>query len=178
MTTTIHSNGGGKVQDIEALFDRLASHPLDRTFEAYGDFVTVDPVNGRGEPMIGPGGAAFFGNFLTYSHVFRLETDDPELVARLTAAIRSNQQRADYLDQPPHMDTRKLGIAEHWASTTQLEVELIYDGRSLGRFDGAATLAGNGRWRSRYSSQDWQRKAREILTAEHARTRAGTLKAA
>lgn len=85
---------------IEALFARLETDPLDRTFEAYGNFIIADPVNMRGEPMLPAGGVSFFGNFHTYSHVFNIDATDADLIARLTTAIRKNQQRADYLSQP------------------------------------------------------------------------------
>lgn len=98
-TTKIISNGGGKTLPISALFDRLASNVLDRTFEAYGNFVEIDPLNEKGAAIYPSGTASFFGNFFDYSHVFNIATDDRDLIDRLTAAIRANQQRADYLAQ-------------------------------------------------------------------------------
>ncbi len=100
MGTQIQSNGGGRVLPIEDLLQRLRDHPLDRSFEAFGDFVIRDPKNGRGEPLAGPGAVLFFGNFFTYSHVFNIVTDEPELIATLSDLIRQNQQRSDYRDQP------------------------------------------------------------------------------
>jgi hypothetical protein len=100
MTTIINSNGGGRTLPIEALFDRLASDPLDRTFERYGNFVSLDPEGFDGKAAFVPGTVHFFGNFQTYSHVFSITTDEAALADRLTAAIRENQQRADYLAQP------------------------------------------------------------------------------
>lgn len=105
-STEILSNGNSRLP-IEGLFDRLASGPLDRTFEAYGNFVEVDPVNMRGEPLLPPGGVSFFGNFHTYSHVFNIHTTDAGLIERLTAAIRANQQRADYLAQPDETERKR-----------------------------------------------------------------------
>ncbi len=99
-TTNIISNGnfpeGNFYNDatkagLQYLCDRLASEPLDRTFECYGNFV-IAPEDG--ETL-----TRFFGNFFTYSHVFSIDTDDPQVIERLTALIRSNQQRADYLEQ-------------------------------------------------------------------------------
>lgn len=94
MSTTIHSLGskwyGEEADPIETLFKVLAEHPLSRVFEAYGNF-------------IGPredGHTGFWGNFHELSCVFNIVTDDPDLVARLTKAIRDNQRRADYLSQP------------------------------------------------------------------------------
>lgn len=169
MTTTIHSNGSGRVLPIEALLERLATHPLDRTFEAFGNFVQLDPVNGRGEPMTGPGGAAFFGNFLTYSHVFRLDTDDPDLIARLTAAIHANQQRPDYLDQSPPFQRDKLEIRRKRFSETQGEVELVYDGRRLEQYGDKIELTRHG-WRG-HDDRFWEGVARRRLAAEHAQKR-------
>jgi hypothetical protein len=81
--------------EIEALIAVLAEHPLDRTFEPeqYGNFVTVDPVNMRGEALLPPGGVSFFGNFFTLSHVFNIDVTDAATIERLTVAIRANQQR-------------------------------------------------------------------------------------
>ena len=99
MTTTIHSNGSGAVQPIEALFARLESDVLDRSFERYGNFIEPDPVNMKGEPLGAAGSVSFWGNFLTYSHVFGIITDDADLIQQLTAAIRRNQQTPAYLAQ-------------------------------------------------------------------------------
>lgn len=99
--TEITSNGGGGTLPIEALFDRLASDPLDRTFE---EFIFAD----EHEPSL----TRFFGNFYVYSHVFNLRTDDPALVRRLTAAIHANQLRPDYLNQQTWSEIK----AEQWAA--------------------------------------------------------------
>jgi hypothetical protein len=98
-TTKIFSNGGGQTLPIEALFDRLATDPLDRTFEpeCYGSFI-YKYEDGR---------TSFFGNFHTCSHVFNILTDDAELIARLTTAIRANQQRPDYLAQPDEAEQQR-----------------------------------------------------------------------
>lgn len=104
MATQITSNGskwaGEQPDNIETLLAVLAEHPLDRVFESYGNFVTPNPVNMRGEPVGGPGSVSFFGNFHTVSHVFNIDTNDVDVTERLTAAIRENQKRPDYLAQP------------------------------------------------------------------------------
>ncbi len=93
MTTTITANGSkwafAAPDTINDLLKVMASGPLDRSFEAYGNFIY-------------PGFEAtqFMGNFLTVSHVFNIETDEPDVIEKLTAAIRENQQRPDYLAQP------------------------------------------------------------------------------
>ena len=59
-----------------------------------------------------PGALQFWGNFYAISHVFHVITRDASLIERLTRAIRSNQERPDYLAQPvpeplppcPHCD--------------------------------------------------------------------------
>ena len=103
--TTIHSNGskwaGEEPDTVATLLMVLAKHPLDRRFEAYGNFVQKNPrlANGPGRLSEDPETRLFWGNFFTVSHVFRIETTDRELIGRLTLAIRKNQQRDDYLSQ-------------------------------------------------------------------------------
>lgn len=117
--TEILSNGshwmGEKEDPIESLLDSLEKYPLDRTFEKYGNFIQDDPEWIRAVP--GPSGyltrweptetpypghkvTRFWGNFLTVSHVFSIDTDDPKVIETLTKAIRANQTRKDYLSQP------------------------------------------------------------------------------
>lgn len=102
MTTTIIHNGskwaGDQPDDIETLFRVLEMYALDPQFEPYGNFVLDDPVSDAGEHLV-PNGVRFWGNFAELSHLFEIDTDDPDLIERLTAAIRKNQQRADYLAQ-------------------------------------------------------------------------------
>jgi hypothetical protein len=164
--TIIHSNGGGRTLPIEALFARLASHTLDRTFEAYGDFIQNALINERGEQLGPPGAVGFFGNFFDYSHVFNIWTDDADLIARLSAAVAANKASAAYRAQPPAFDSRKLGIVEHKFSETQGEVELIYDGRRLEQFGETYTISGQGRWVGR-GVAFWQNAARRWLADEH-----------
>ena len=117
MVTIIHSNGskwGGQEPDnIERLLAVLADYPLDRSFEAFGNFASRNAVNRRGKPLDGiPGNYHFFGNFHGLSHVFRITTDDEEIGERLTAAICANQERPDYLAQPapvPFNDCEQCG---------------------------------------------------------------------
>jgi hypothetical protein len=91
--TEVQSNGsqwaGEKTNSIQQLLKVLDEYALDRTFEAFGNFV---------EPLE-TGAISFFGNFQEISHVFHIITTDAELIARLTNAIRANQQRPDYLSQ-------------------------------------------------------------------------------
>jgi hypothetical protein len=103
MTTIIVSTGSkwlGEAPDsIETLLAVLAHEPLDYRFEPYGNFIA--PLNER--TLVHPhrcpellGLTEFSGNFMTVSHVFCIRTDDPALIATLTAAIRHNQEREDY----------------------------------------------------------------------------------
>jgi len=96
-TTTIHSNGSkwaGQAPDsIDTLIGVLDREVLDRRF--HGGFIKRLRVD-----RCGPGTVRFFGNFLTVSHVFRIDTDDAEIIAKLTRAIRRNQRRDAYRAQP------------------------------------------------------------------------------
>jgi hypothetical protein len=116
MTTIIHSNGskwaGEEPDGIDLLLQRLNDYALDRTFEAFGNFIDANPVNMAGKPLLPPGWVNFFGNFQEYSHVFRIDTDDVDLIERLTAAIRANQQRPDYLSQSDYAEVKAKLAAE------------------------------------------------------------------
>ena len=115
--TKIISNGsrwaGQQPAEVSELLNLLATEPLRRVFEAYGNFIMPEPKHGvesyetgkleyvDGDPIYPEAGVVrFWGNFETCSHVFQIDTSDPELIAKLTAAIRANQQRADYLGKP------------------------------------------------------------------------------
>jgi hypothetical protein len=89
--------GGEKPMHLDTLLDRLAEHPLDRRFgPTFGrKLAAKDGLPGHGDQV----GWHFFGNFLTYSHVFNIFTDDPLVIDTLRAAIRSNQRRGDYRAQ-------------------------------------------------------------------------------
>jgi hypothetical protein len=101
MPTEIISNGskwaGEEPDSIDTLLDVLAKHPLDRTFEAYGNFVLRDPQMADGSRDVGR--THFFGNFLTLSHVFSIRTDEQDVIDKLTAAIQANKLRPDYRNQ-------------------------------------------------------------------------------
>jgi hypothetical protein len=82
--TVVHSNGskwsGRWPAPVDVLLDRLAKYQLDR--ERFPR--PYHPCEGR------PGFTTFFGNFRRYSHVFRIDSNDPDVVARLTRAIDAN----------------------------------------------------------------------------------------
>jgi len=114
----ILSNGshwaGEKESPIEDLFKVLETHPLDRRWEATSPFIQTDPewiepypgstghltrYRTSSNPYPGHKVTIFCGNFLTISHGFRIHTDDPGLIEKLTKAIEANMQRPDYLKQ-------------------------------------------------------------------------------
>lgn len=111
MSTVVYSNGskwaGDKPDSIETLLTVLGSYVLDRTFEC-------------GEPgqtfiYSDAGMTCFFGNFLELSHVFQIDTDEPELIERLTAAINANMARPNYLEQPT-FEQREATKQARWAA--------------------------------------------------------------
>ena len=113
----IISNGskwaGESPDGIDKLFERLGSHPLDPRFEGYGNFImsplchytterdefgTPRYVDDLSRPIYpeSQGAVRFFGNFYCLSAVFSIDTDEPELIERLTNAVRANQATDAY----------------------------------------------------------------------------------
>lgn len=96
---------------LDALLGMLETHTLDPRFEAYGNFIyphrqcrsTRNPVTrervyedvGPMDPEH-PGDVHVWGNFFDYSYAFSIITDEPEVVERLTTAIRANQATDRY----------------------------------------------------------------------------------
>lgn len=82
-STRIVANGSksaGQAPDsLDVLLARLADTPLHPDFEAYG----------FARPL-GHGVTLFAGNFWLFSHCFQIETNDPEVTAKLTEAIKAN----------------------------------------------------------------------------------------
>ena len=167
---TLISHIGRRGGGIEALVEMLATHPLDRTWENYGNFAyeaeAVDgtPIGGLVE------GIAFSGNFFTYSFGFYLVSNEADVIERLTAAIRANQLRADYLDQPPPFNPRLVTVERHRFSTTQGEASVFYDGELVERFGDDIRLQTNGQWEG-YGDRHWQDVARRVLAERHAKAR-------
>jgi hypothetical protein len=109
MPTQIHSNGipHHPTASLDDLFHLLATEPLDRKFEAFGNFIYAAGSHRHGFTQPDLRAAArrdklvhVWGNFLHRSHVFNISTNDKPLLQRLHHAIRSNQKRPDYLSQP------------------------------------------------------------------------------
>jgi hypothetical protein len=100
-TTTINSNGskwyGQEPDTIEKLIEVLGKYALNRTFERYGNFIQRNQRLASGSRLEG---TVFFGNFLELSHVFNIHTTDPDVIRRLTKAIRANQRTPAYTQQP------------------------------------------------------------------------------
>jgi len=96
----IWSNGskwaGEQPDGIEVLLEVLASEPLRPDFEDYGGgfyYRLDDPQYGymdetQREAIRGQ--VRFVGNFAHLSHVFCIDTDEPELIDSLTKAIDTN----------------------------------------------------------------------------------------
>lgn len=101
-TTLIMSNGskwaGEPPDDIPTLLGVLAEHPLRRT---RGGFITTDKAIGT---------VRFSGNFADVSHAFNIETDDPEIIESVTAAMRKNWCSAAYRRQCGRVLTNYGGI--------------------------------------------------------------------
>jgi hypothetical protein len=105
METIIRTNGskfaGDPPDSLESLIDVLEGREhrfapnaerwfvLDRSFEEYGSFIRREGTMTH-----------FWGNFLDLSHAFDIRSDDPDVIARLTAAIAINRARPEYLAQP------------------------------------------------------------------------------
>lgn len=105
---------GEEEDDLPELLTVLATHPLDPRFET---FYTINPCEGIKNPdycpwergntepayLNGPRfyqceAARFFGNFLTISHGFSIDTNDPATIEQLVAAIQANQKTKAYAD--------------------------------------------------------------------------------
>lgn len=111
---------GEEEDDLDELFKVLADTPLDPRWE---DHITIDPCEGvqnphwawgNGEPqwIDGPRMYAvhvvrFQGNFLEVSHGFTIDTNVPEIIERLTAAIRANQQTEAYLRYKAEIEAKR-----------------------------------------------------------------------
>ena len=91
----------------ENILKDLAVHTLDPVFEDYGNFVYSPTWIDEEAAEKYKGMIAISGNFLTYSHAFRLLTDDKELIEELTTAIRKNQATEEYKQAKERLLERK-----------------------------------------------------------------------
>ena len=92
---------------LAKLLTMLDRETLDPVFERYGDFcmaAELDIVRSYNEerpelaaaPLSEVETLHFWGNFYSYSCVFSVYTDDRDLIAKLTAAIRANKATVAY----------------------------------------------------------------------------------
>lgn len=91
----------------ENILRDLAEYTLDPVFEEYGNFVYMPTWEDEQAAEKYKGLTAISGNFLTYSHAFRLLTDDAELIEELTKAIRKNQETEEYKQAKVRLMERK-----------------------------------------------------------------------
>ena len=98
MKTIIHSNGskwnGQKPDTIDQLIEVLKTETIEEHFffkfkKRFGDG-TFEWVVGCPIDKIGKNEYRFFGNFERLSHVFRIDTTDKAVIAKLKTAIVNN----------------------------------------------------------------------------------------
>ena len=81
----------------ENILHDLERHTLDPVFEIYGNFINPTPEwLDEAAATKYAGCTSIFGNFLTHSHAFRLVTDDPALISRISAAVERNKATPEY----------------------------------------------------------------------------------
>lgn len=93
--TTIHSNGskwyGQEPDSIKKLIEVLKANTIEESFFTHfkhdGKQYQHCPIDNsiNGENVI------FFGNFEEVSHVFRITTNDPQIIEKLSKAIKENK---------------------------------------------------------------------------------------
>lgn len=106
----------------ENILQDLAAHILDPAFELYGDFVNPSPEWLNPENAAKYAGCTMiFGNFLDYTHAFRLVTDDASLIARISSAVQRNKSRPEYqeawrqmIDKLPSLTFKNATIGHHY----------------------------------------------------------------
>lgn len=82
---------------IESIIYDLEHYTLDPTFEKYGNFVNHNPQWIKPEAKeIYRGCTMISGNFYSYSHAFRLITDDVNIISQIEAAVNKNKQTEVY----------------------------------------------------------------------------------
>lgn len=98
----ILSNGSkwaGEPDDtIDELIRVLEEYTLDPKFEGYGNFVNRNP-QWRTEEIEERynGCTVIFGNFLSYSHVFNIVTDDEDMICQIEKLVEENKKRHAYI---------------------------------------------------------------------------------
>ncbi|MEX0313442.1 MAG: hypothetical protein AB3N18_04635 [Allomuricauda sp.] len=116
MKTIIHSNGskwaGESPDSIDKLIELLKVYTIEeRFFHQYTDQImqgeiwidvkrNLCPISIDDDGIIYQKGMhVFFGNFEEVSHVFRIETNNPDLIESLTNAIKCNKGWKKYYDK-------------------------------------------------------------------------------
>lgn len=104
----------------ENILHDLEHYTLDPVFEEYGNFVYKPTwMNKEAEERYDKGCTIICGNFETYSHAFRVYTDDEELIKEFTEAIRKNQSTEEYKAAKKRLEERRQ--MEHEELVTRLE---------------------------------------------------------
>jgi hypothetical protein len=93
---------------IENIMKDLREYTLDPTFERYGNFINRNPVWVKPEIAEKYAGCtSIFGNFFSFSHAFRLVTDDEQLIVQFEQAVNENKQRESYRQAKTAIETRE-----------------------------------------------------------------------
>lgn len=117
-----------KRDPLRELFRALETYTLDPTFEAYGDFISEtkpeivailndDKSAGLDERRT----VHVWGNFYDFSCVFSIYTDDDELIAKITSAVRTNKSTVAYKEA---RDERKQQKADQLKRERELRSRL------------------------------------------------------
>lgn len=105
--TIIHSNGSkwaGEAPDsIDKLIEVLKNNTIEeRFFESFNTrskkglkWHQLSPI----DVNVTKTKHIFFGNFEEVSHVFRIETNDPDIIKKLSNAIRNNKGWMKYREK-------------------------------------------------------------------------------
>ena len=113
MKTIIHSNGskwaGEEPDSIEKLIEMLNTYTIEeRFFNKYTEkidrrkvYKNLCPISMTTSNFYDDeiGMTVFFGNFEEYSHVFRIATNDKELIEKLSKAIKENKGWIKYYEK-------------------------------------------------------------------------------
>lgn len=85
-------------ETVDELIEKFNQYILDPTFENYGNFVIKSPNFPKNPELTEKykTWTHFFGNFFDYSNAFNIFTDEPDIIERLTKAIRKNQNKNEY----------------------------------------------------------------------------------
>lgn len=95
------TNSKGTIGD---LIEVLGKYTLDPIFEEYGNFINYNPVWTKKDLKEKYNNCVVIsGNFLTYSHVFYIITDNKELINKLKKIIDNNKNTQNYINAKKKM---------------------------------------------------------------------------